>query len=277
MIGFIGLGNQGEPIAARIAARLPLQVWARRPASAERLVAAGATSAASKPDLGAACDLIGICVRTDDDVRAVIIGDDDDPGVLRTMSPGSVLVIHSTVAPSTVVEIADYAQRRDVDVLDAPVSGGQRGAQAGELTVLVGGSAAALATAQPVLETFASTIAHLGAVGAGQTMKLVNNNMCFSNAVIGIAGLELAERLGLDVDEFARVISASSGASRGFDIVSDDAMLAKASGPTSNVDKDVSHLQALLSEQHIDGGQLIGLSGVAADRICQYARHRNGS
>lgn len=274
MIGFVGLGDQGEPIAARIAGSFTLTVWARRAASTETLVAAGASTVPSKRELGAACDHIGVCVRTDDDVRAVVVGSADDPGLLAGMRPGSVLAIHSTVAPATVIELAERAAQQEITLLDAPVSGGRRGATAGALTVLVGGPDAAVERARPVFETFASTIAHLGEVGAGQVMKLVNNNLCFANAAIGIAGLRLAEQLGLDTEQFTRVIRTSSGGSKGFDIVSDDAMLIKATGPTSNVAKDVNHLVELLAERGIDGGAVTGLSRTALTDISEYARHR---
>jgi 3-hydroxyisobutyrate dehydrogenase len=270
-IGFIGLGSQGAPIARRIAqAGWPLQVWARRRQETSPAAAEGASVASSPLALGAACDLVGVCVTSDDDVRDVVLRDGD--GVLFGMRPGSILVIHSTVAPETVIELDAMARLRGVHVLDGPVSGGPQGAAAGTMTIMVGGEADPLARARPVFESFASTIALLGAVGSGQLMKLVNNNLCFANMVTSIHALDMAERLGMDRAVVADLVKVSSGASTGFTIVTDETLLRKASGPTSNVRKDFTHLAAVLDGRGLPSEPLLSISATAADLVSDLAR-----
>jgi len=139
-VGFVGLGDQGGPMARRIAdAGFSTTVWARRPATLHPFASTPATIAASPADLGRTSDLVGVCVVNDDDVRAVLLGPD---GVLAGMGPGSIIAIHSTVHPQTCREVADAARATGVSVIDAPVSGGGQVAAAGQLLVLVGGEEA---------------------------------------------------------------------------------------------------------------------------------------
>ncbi|HVW43692.1 MAG TPA: NAD(P)-dependent oxidoreductase [Amycolatopsis sp.] len=271
-VGFIGLGDQGAPIAQRIlAAGWPLRVWARRSASVAPLVAAGAVVAGSPAELGAACDLVGVCVSTDDDVREVVLRDGD--GVLSGMAKGGVIAVHSTVSPDTVRELHREARQRDVALLDAPVSGGSGGARAGTLTVMVGGDAEPVTVARPVFDTFAGTVAHLGPVGAGQEMKLLNNNLCYANVAMGVSAMEIAERLGMDLAEVAAIIKRSSGASTGFSIVTEQALLQKASGPTSNIRKDVGHFHEILKRHGLDDEPLAAVAATTAGRVSAYAEH----
>jgi 3-hydroxyisobutyrate dehydrogenase-like beta-hydroxyacid dehydrogenase len=272
-VGFIGLGDQGAPIARRIAdAGWPLQVWARRPASLTAFDGAGAVVVDTPLAIGAACDVVGVCVVSDDDVREVVLR--DGAGVLFGMQPGGVIAIHSTLLPATVVELAEIAKPRGVHVLDAPVSGGPRGATAGTMTVMVGGEAEALAIARPVFESFATTIAHLGPCGAGQMAKLLNNNLCYANVALGIHALELAEQLGMDPAVTADIIKVSSGASSGFGIITDQTMLRKISGPGSNLPKDVHHFAEVLAGRGVAGGPLSALSGAAAEKLQAFVQHR---
>jgi 3-hydroxyisobutyrate dehydrogenase len=270
-VGFIGLGSQGAPIARRIAtAGWPLQVWARRAEEAISALGDDASVASSPAALGAACDLVGICVTADDDVHDVVLR--DGAGVLYGMRPGTILVIHSTVAPETVVELDRLARPLGVHVLDGPVSGGPQGATAGTLTIMVGGDAEPLGRARPVFETFASTVAFLGAVGSGQLMKLVNNNLCFANMAMGIHALDMADRLGMDRAVVADLVKASSGASTGFNIVTDETLLRKAAGPTSNVRKDFTHLADILESRGMSGDALLSVSATTADLVSDLAR-----
>src|SRR4029079_19179880 len=117
----------------------PLWVWARRPEGLEEDVAEGARGARSVSGLGASCDLVAVCVTTDDDVRAVVLGPD---GLLAAMAPGSSLAVHSTIHPDLVREVAAAGEARGVAVVDAPVSGGNLAAKAGTLAVLIGGNEA---------------------------------------------------------------------------------------------------------------------------------------
>lgn len=269
-IGFIGLGNQGAPIARRIVdGGWPLHVWARRPHSLSPFADTPAIVEKTPAALAAACDLVGICVVNDDDVRDVVLRDD---GVLGAMKPGGVIAIHSTLLPATVIELGRIARERGVDVLDAPVSGGPKGAEAGTMTVMVGGEPDVLARARPVFESFATDIAYLGPIGAGQMMKLLNNNLAYANLVMGIEALEFAADLGMDRRVAAGIIRVSSGASGGFGILTDDTLFAKISGPGSNLGKDVHHLAEVAAERGLAGAGLLAVSGSAAERIAAWKR-----
>ena len=194
--GFIGLGAQGGPIVERMLQQgVDVGLWARRPESLEPFLPKGAKRAETPAALARERNSVGICVLSDNDVREVVLG---DTGVLSGMGPGGLMMIHSTVAPDTVIELDRLAREKGVHLLDAPVSGGARGALAGTMTVMVGGETSALDIARPVLESFATNIPHLGTVGAGQMMKLLNNTLCYANMVLSISALELAEQLGID-------------------------------------------------------------------------------
>lgn len=213
MIGFIGLGSQGGPMARRIVeGGFPLLLWARRAETLEPFADTNAQTAASIAELGAACDHVGICVVDDAGVREVI------NKLLPAMKPGSRIVIHSTIHPETCKELAVEASKRGVALLDAPVSGGGPGAAAGTLTVMVGGDADELEAARQVLETFAGLIVHLGPVGTGQAAKLVNNNLMAANMALAHHALASGEALGIDRKALAELIKASSGRSFGLEV-----------------------------------------------------------
>lgn len=266
-VGFIGLGNQGSPIARRIVnAGFPLTIWARRPNSLDSFADTSAKVAASAAALAGACQVIGICVVNDDDVRQVLL----EQGVLEAARPGTVIAIHSTLLPQTVIELDRLAQARGVHLLDAPVSGGNRGAELGTMAIMVGGDMAALDRARPVFETFSAKIAHLGAVGCGQMMKLLNNNLAYANLVMGINALELAAELGMDRAVTADVIRASSGNSGGFGILTNPETLTKITGPTSNLAKDVHHLAEVAAAHGRGDAPLVAIAQSAAARLASY-------
>ncbi len=272
VVGFVGLGNQGAPIAKKIAAAgWPLHVWARDAESLTSFAAAGATISASPMALGEACDLVGVCVTSDADVLEIVLR--DGRGILYGMKRGGIIAVHATVAPETVISLAETARPHGVQILDAPVSGGPRGAEAGTMTVMAGGEADVLAKATPVLRTFASTIAHLGPLGAGQIMKLLNNNLAYANMALGVVALELAQKIGLDQASAAQVIKVSSGASTAFNgVVTDPTTLRKATGPTSNIPKDHAHFARLMQAKGILNDPLAELAATAFDRLSAYAK-----
>ncbi len=211
-IGFIGLGSQGGPMAMRIAeAGFPLTLWARRAETLESF-AGKAKIAESIGDLGSHCDHVGICVVNDAGVLEVC------DALIPAMRAGGRIVIHSTVNPDTCKTLAQRAAASGIALIDAPVSGGGQGAAAGTLTVMAGGSAEAFAAARPIFSTFASTIVHLGDVGAGQMAKLVNNTLMAANMANAHAALASGEALGIDRAALADLIKASSGRSFGFEV-----------------------------------------------------------
>jgi len=209
--GFIGLGSQGGPMARRIATEFPLTLWARRPEAMAPYADTGADIAITPAALGAASDVVGICVIADADVEDVILRQD---GVLAGMSPGGVIAIHSTVHPRTCHRIADQASRKGVSVIDAPVSGGGGAAAERQLLVMVGGDQDAVHRARPVLDTFANPLLHLGPLGSGQTAKLLNNIVFTAQITLALDTYALADALDMDRAAVAKVLAGGSGGSR---------------------------------------------------------------
>jgi 3-hydroxyisobutyrate dehydrogenase-like beta-hydroxyacid dehydrogenase len=215
VVGFIGLGSQGGPMARRIVdSGYPLLLWARR---AETLVPFEGTAArpvASIAELGAGAEHVGVCVLDDAGTRQVCAE------LIPAMRRGSRIAIHSTVHPTTVIELAAQAAARQISLLDAPVSGGGPAAAARTLTVMVGGAEQALALARPIFETFGGLIVRAGDLGAGQMAKLVNNALMAAHVAMAHHGLSAAAALGLDRAALAEIIKASSGRSYGFEVYS---------------------------------------------------------
>lgn len=218
-VGFIGLGRQGAPMARRIVEHgFPLVLWARRPESTEPFGDTTATVVSSPADVGAASDVVGICVFSDSDVREVLLG---PRGVLAGMTPGGVVAIHSTVLPDTCASLAEHAGQRGVAVVDAPVSGGEAAAAAGGLLLMAGGDEAAVAACRPVFETFADPIVHLGDVGAGQMAKVINNLLLAVNMAAAMDAFGFAEGMGVDQGGLARALAHGTGGSAAAGIVAE--------------------------------------------------------
>ncbi len=172
-IGFFGLGLMGRPMALNlIKGGHEVAVWARRSVSTEPLAAAGATVGASPAAVAAGADLVVSMVADGPDVEQVMLG---AQGVIAGGRPGLVAVDMSTIQPSTARHVASELAAKGIDFLDAPVSGGDVGAQAGTLSIMVGGSAAAFAKAKPAFECMGKNIVHVGDSGAGQVTKAANN------------------------------------------------------------------------------------------------------
>lgn len=195
-VGFIGVGDMGGPIAQRIIdAGYPTTLWGRRPESLRRFSAETFTSAATRVELAAASDVVGLCVFDDDDVRDVCLG---PGGLFEGMAPGSVLLIHSTNSVALCEDMASEGLRRGIHVLDAPVSGASAGAEAGTLTIMVGGEPEGFDKALPVLRSYGGMIRLLGPVGSGQKMKVLNNALSNSNGQLAIMTIRAGIDLGLD-------------------------------------------------------------------------------
>ncbi len=196
--GFIGLGNQGKPIAANLAqAGFPLTVYDVARAPVEELVAAGAQAASGPRQVAEQADVIGICVVDDAQVRTVMLGDD---GVLAGARPGAIVAIHSTILPETVIAMAELAAAKGAKVLDACVTGGAARAAQKQLTYLVGGDAATLEAARPVLETSAAKIIHAGELGSGAKLKLCINLVTYIQWAAAYESFALAAAVGLPQD-----------------------------------------------------------------------------
>ena len=205
-LAFLGLGVMGYPMAGHLArAGHEVTVYNRSPAKAQQWVAAyGGASAATPAAAARGAQLVMMCVGNDDDVRAVAAGAD---GALSGMAAGAILVDHTTASAEVAREMQAAAQKAGLHFLDAPVSGGQAGAENGKLTIMVGGDAAAFARAEPVLASYARAVTLMGPAGAGQLTKMVNQ-ICIAGLVEGLSeGIHFAMRAGLDAERVIDVIS----------------------------------------------------------------------
>ncbi len=194
-VGFIGLGNQGAPIAAHLApAGFETTVFDVDAARMEALREGGARPAASARALAGASEVIGVCVPEDAHVRAVFSGED---GLLAGAAPGTVVAIHSTILPATAEALAAEGAACGVAVLDACVTGGAARAAQKQLTYLVGGDAEALEKARPMLEASAAKVIHAGEIGNGAKLKLCINLITYIQWAAAYESFHLARAVGL--------------------------------------------------------------------------------
>jgi 3-hydroxyisobutyrate dehydrogenase-like beta-hydroxyacid dehydrogenase len=204
-LAFLGLGVMGAPMAGHLArSGHTVTVYNRTAAKAAQWVEKhGGKSAATPAAAAAGADIVLMCVGNDDDVRAVALGRD---GALATMKQGTILVDHTTASATVARELHAAAMARDVRSLDAPVSGGQAGAENGKLTIMVGGDAEAFASAEPVLAVYARAVTLMGGAGSGQLTKMVNQ-ICIAGLVQALSeGINFAARADLDVERVLDVI-----------------------------------------------------------------------
>ncbi len=205
-VTFIGLGNMGYPMAGHLSrAAHAVTVFNRTASTAERWQTEYAGSMASSPAAAARdAEFVFTCVGNDDDLRSVTSA---AGGVLETLSPGSVLVDHTTTSALVAREVAAACHARGIGFIDAPVSGGQAGAVNGVLTVMCGGNEADFARARTVMAAYARACALVGEVGAGQLTKMVNQ-ICIAGVLQGLAeALNFGQRAGLDMDVVIDVIA----------------------------------------------------------------------
>jgi 3-hydroxyisobutyrate dehydrogenase-like beta-hydroxyacid dehydrogenase len=214
-VGFIGLGDQGLPIAVAIAeAGYPLQAWARRPGSLDALAGVAHVRHDHLGDLAAASDIVCLCVSTDKDVMGLLTG-----GLLAGLRPGSIVVNHGTGTPRQAMLFAETCATAGVEFLDAPVSGGRVGAEARTLTTMVGGPERVAQGCEALFRSFSAHVARLGGHGAGELAKLFNNALMMMNHANNADILELATRLNVDPVALVSVLRAASGSSTALDLM----------------------------------------------------------
>ncbi|MBY0398984.1 NAD(P)-dependent oxidoreductase [Myxococcota bacterium] len=206
--GFIGLGNQGKPIAAHLAPRgLATTVYDIAPGPVAELVAGGATAAKSPREVGERADVVGICVAEDEHVLSVVLGEE---GLIAGLHRDGVILIHSTVLPQTIERVAEAAGKRGVGVMDACVTGGADRAAARKLVYMVGGDEALLARAKPYFEATTDVpVIHAGPLGCGAKLKLCNN---LNTNILFVAAQEatnLARASGLSPELLEQVCRAN--------------------------------------------------------------------
>ena len=211
-IGFIGLGTMGTSMARTLLnCGHAVTVWARRPEAMSPLLAAGAAAGESAAHVAADCQIIMTMVTDTRAVEEVVLG---AQGIARGARPGTLMIDHSTIDPDGARRIAGELQARGVEMLDAPVSGGSAAAEAGALAIMVGGSAAALDRARPVLSCYAKRIVYIGPSGAGQVAKACNQICTIVNQLGAAEAMLLAERAGVDPRAVAEAVMGGFGASR---------------------------------------------------------------
>ena len=205
-VAFLGLGVMGFPMAGHLAkAGHSVTVYNRSPAKAEAWVAEfGGKSAATPREAAAGVDIVFCCVGNDDDLRSVVLGDD---GAFAGMAKNTVFVDHTTASADVARELAALAVEHGLQFIDAPVSGGQAGAQNGALTVMCGGDSATFEGIKPAATAFSRAITLLGASGSGQLAKMVNQ-ICIAGVVQGLSeAVAFGQRAGLDMEAVLGVIS----------------------------------------------------------------------
>ena len=265
-VGFLGLGAMGWPMATRLASRGGLVVWNRTAGrAAEFAERHGARAAATPRELGAQVDVAITCLPTSAHVAALLEGPD---GLLAGLRPGALLLDCTSGDPATSRRIAARLEEGGIAFADAPVSGGTNGAEAGTLTVMIGGDAATVARARPLLAAFGSRIEHLGPVGAGHAMKAVNNALLALNILAVGEGLAVLVKAGVPAAKAVEVLNGSSGRSFVSESLVPERVLTGRWPRTFRLAllaKDVGIARALLRDTGVDG-PVLDLAGELFDR-----------
>jgi 3-hydroxyisobutyrate dehydrogenase-like beta-hydroxyacid dehydrogenase len=262
--GFIGLGDQGAPMAQAIGGSgFALHVWARRPQSLDVLARTRHTVHDSPASLASAVDILDLCLRDDRDIWDIL----GTPGVDNVLRPGLIVASHGTGDPGENREIAGHLAGKSVAYLDAP-GGGGAGARARTLTTMAGGDRSAYQTCEPVFATFSRTVAYMGPSGSGQVTKLLNNAMTMSNLDNAVGLIRLVSRLGTDVPAVLDVIAVSSGGSTILRILGTDVTPQIAPHIQDLMRKDIEHFADAiracgLDPQPLHDRGLAGASGLA--------------
>ena len=223
---FIGLGNMGYPMAGHLAsAGHEVRVFNRTWSKAEQWAAEhSGTAAASPAEAADGADFVALCVGADADVRAVSYG---DTGVLAAVGRGAVLVDHTTASAELARELGEACREQGIGFVDAPISGGQVGAENGALSVMCGGAQADFDTALPLIDTYSSTVTLVGPVGSGQLTKMCNQILC-AGAIQGAAeAIAFGQKAGLDMSKVLAAVTQGAAGSwylsnRGETMVNDE-------------------------------------------------------
>ena len=224
-IGFIGIGIMGRGMVRNLAAaRLEPRLWNRTRGRLDELAAEGFEAAEDPAGLAAASDVIIICVSDTPDVEEVLLG---DRGVIEGVKPGSLVIDMSTISPRATTEMGKRLAERDVHMLDAPISGGSEGAAKGTLSIMVGGDPTHVARAMPLFNAMGKAVTHVGPLGSGQKVKLVNQILVVVNALAVSEALLFAQAAGLDLEKtLEAVVPGAAGswmlANRGPQVVKRD-------------------------------------------------------
>ena len=210
-IAFVGLGTMGEPMVLNLLkAGYSVSVHNRTRSKEQSVVAAGAIATSSPQQAATTADIIITCVSDSPDVEAVVLG---ESGIIHGAKSGSLVVDMSTISPGTTQRIAQALAEKDIQMIDAPVSGGSEGAQKGTLSIMIGGAAADVERSRPVLEAMGSTVTHVGPMGAGQITKAINQIIAASTYWGVAEGIALGLKAGLDMDKVIQAVGSGASAS----------------------------------------------------------------
>ena len=250
-VGFVGAGRMGAPMVRRLAeSGHDVKVLARTDDKRAAVRDLGARPVAT-PTEAADSDVVIVCVFTDEQVQHVCLGD----GLVAAMRPGAALVIHTTGSPATAQTIA--AKFPHIDVVDSPVSGGPHNIAAGEVTLFVGGADEAVARVQPVLAAYGDPVLHVGPLGAGQAVKLINNALFAAQIGLLSEAVTLGASLGVDEGRLLASVTHGSGASRvGEFIAGRGSVRGFVSDVGEFIGKDVAVVRTITAELGTDLGLL---------------------
>ena len=250
-VGFIGVGNMGNPMAANVLkAGFPLTVFDLHAPAMDNLVQAGARRAGSAREVVERSEIVLTSLPASADVEAVYL---EPGGLIERAKPGTILVDLSSVLPSTPRKLEPRARERGVHYLEAPVSGGVSGARAATLAIMVGGDAEVLKRVEPVLKAIGPNIFHVGPVGAGNTVKAINNMMACVNSLAMMEGVALGVKAGLDPMTIYAVVKASSGGSKALERIP-TAIVPRKFDPGFKVqlmNKDLETFNTIAKELHV--------------------------
>jgi 3-hydroxyisobutyrate dehydrogenase len=250
-VGFIGVGNMGNPMAGNVLkAGFPMTVFDKSAAAMDNLVQAGARAGASMADVAERSEIVLTCLPASPDVEALYL---EPAGLIERARPGTILIDLSSVLPSTPRKLEPRALARGVHFLEAPVSGGVAGARAATLAIMVGGDAQVLERARPVLRAIGPNIFSVGPVGAGNTVKAINNMMACVNSLAMMEGVVLGVKAGLDPMIVYEVVKASSGGSKALERIP-AALVPRKFEPGFKVqlmNKDLETFNTIAKELHV--------------------------
>jgi 3-hydroxyisobutyrate dehydrogenase len=204
-IGCVGLGNMGAALARRLQLVSPLHVYDLNPSAVQRMVDKGAVASPSLAELGARCEVIALCLPTSDHVHTAIWGEN---GLLTGLKPGALIIDQTSGDPIATRKMAVDLAKRGVDLVDAPVSGGARGADAGTIAIMVGAGPEQYTRVHPILTRISPNVFHAGGVGAGQVIKLVNNMISAALRMLTLEGVALAAKNGIDPQRACEILLA---------------------------------------------------------------------
>jgi 3-hydroxyisobutyrate dehydrogenase len=266
-VGFVGLGDIGGPMAARcIAEGFPVTLWARRPASLEQFEAGTYKQANTPAELGAASDVVGVAVFSEQDVREVVLG---EGGIAGGLARGGIVLLHSTVSAAFAEELGERLAEQGIVLMDVPVSGLRARAITGELMVMAGGPADAFDVALPVMRAYGARVHRFGPLGSALKVKAVNQTLLFANIAVAGQALQAAERLGLDRRATAEALQFSTGSSIGLQQLTGRAAEdpAFAGHALNTALKDLAAADEIAAASGVELGPLREIAALALDVI----------